>query len=147
MKNDLVNHPSHYNESSGLECITFIRQFDDPNAANAFKYLWRLGKKDGNPIEQDVSKARWYIADTLAHNRTSNFPWHELAIDWLVGRLTQRHKKIFRVDDLYRLNVQTDKWILLAMGHLCRSQKQRVDVRMSVMQAVDIALQNYQESQ
>ena len=28
---------------------------------NAFKYLWRVGTKPGNPAVQDFKKAEWYI--------------------------------------------------------------------------------------
>lgn len=61
-----VNHPSHYNEPGKKECIVemqemygrfFILGFD---LGNAYKYLYRAGLKDGNPVEQDIEKARWY---------------------------------------------------------------------------------------
>jgi len=61
-----VNHPSHYNTFSkevidmmvdiwGVEnTITFCEM-------NAFKYKMRLGSKPGQPIEQDLKKANWYL--------------------------------------------------------------------------------------
>ena len=61
-----VNHPSHYNVFSkevidmmvdiwGVEnTITFCEM-------NAFKYKMRLGSKPGQPIEQDLKKANWYL--------------------------------------------------------------------------------------
>jgi hypothetical protein len=32
---------------------------------NAFKYLWRAGQKDGNPVTQDFKKAKWYIEKAI----------------------------------------------------------------------------------
>jgi len=61
-----VNHPNHYNTFSkevihmmidiwGVEStITFCEM-------NAFKYKMRLGSKPGQPIEQDLKKANWYL--------------------------------------------------------------------------------------
>lgn len=62
--NDMVNHPSHYNQG-GIECIDAIKAatvsktgIEAVCTANAIKYLWRYEEKNG--IE-DVKKARWYI--------------------------------------------------------------------------------------
>lgn len=61
-----VDHPKHYNSFSkevidmmvdiwGIEkTITFCE-------INAFKYKMRLGEKPGQPIEQDLKKANWYL--------------------------------------------------------------------------------------
>ena len=60
-----VNHPEHYQGS--IECIdAMLSAFGTEDTVafckiNAFKYLWRAGKKDGNSIEQDMKKAQWYI--------------------------------------------------------------------------------------
>ena len=29
---------------------------------NEFKYRWRAGLKEGNALEQDIAKAKWYEA-------------------------------------------------------------------------------------
>ena len=67
VKEDNVNHPSHYtSHPSGIECIT-ITQYHDFCIGNAIKYLWRAGLKkdaDKSDIEkeiEDLEKARWYI--------------------------------------------------------------------------------------
>ncbi|WP_227670226.1 DUF3310 domain-containing protein [Psychrobacter namhaensis] len=54
---DMVNHPPHYKDASGIECIevTSKMQFC---GGNCFKYLYRAGKK-GSTIE-DLKKAAWY---------------------------------------------------------------------------------------
>ena len=57
VKADMVNHPPHYKDASGIECIevTSKMQFC---GGNCFKYLYRAGKK-GSTIE-DLKKAAWY---------------------------------------------------------------------------------------
>jgi hypothetical protein len=63
---DNVNHPRHYANgyTTEVECIMFTRNmgFD---AGNAFKYVWRAGKKDA--MRQELEKALWYIDDMLEH--------------------------------------------------------------------------------
>lgn len=67
---DAVNHPKHYQDPSGIECIDIVRHrnFD---IGNAIKYLWRAGLKqdaDKTPIEkqiEDLRKAIWYIQDEI----------------------------------------------------------------------------------
>ncbi len=53
-----VNHPSHYNEVPGMECIDVVENFGF-NKGNAMKYIWRCTYK-GKQIE-DLEKASWYI--------------------------------------------------------------------------------------
>lgn len=57
VKADMVNHPKHYNDESGVECceVTDLMMF---NAASCFKYLYRCGSKFDD-IE-DLKKAIWY---------------------------------------------------------------------------------------
>lgn len=61
-----VNHPDHYNHG-GIECIDAMVAAMGAEATahfchgNAFKYLWRVGTKPGNPAVQDFKKAEWYI--------------------------------------------------------------------------------------
>lgn len=54
---DMVNHPPHYKDESGVECcqVTDLMMF---NAASCFKYLYRCGNK-WDDIE-DLKKAVWY---------------------------------------------------------------------------------------
>lgn len=62
---EMVNHPDHYKQG-GKECIeVMIEEFGEDAVIafcklNAFKYRWRAGKKDGNSLEQDLAKAKWY---------------------------------------------------------------------------------------
>lgn len=62
---DPVNHPSHYTQNDGVECIDFTRLMSC-GSANAFKYLWRCRDKYGSPIE-DLRKAAWYLRDEIAN--------------------------------------------------------------------------------
>lgn len=59
---DNVNHPVHYNQVPGVECIEVVRYFNF-NRGNAIKYIWRAGMK-GSEIE-DLEKAIWYIHDEI----------------------------------------------------------------------------------
>tara|TARA_R110002012_G_scaffold321724_1_gene550950 strand:+ start:392 stop:619 length:228 start_codon:yes stop_codon:yes gene_type:complete len=62
MKEDLVNHPKHYNQG-GIECIDAIRAMLSPEEfigylrGNSLKYRWRFRYKNG---VQDLDKAEWY---------------------------------------------------------------------------------------
>lgn len=62
---DHVHHPSHYtSHPSGIDRIEITRHMSF-NVGNAIKYLWRNGKKDGQPAVQDLEKAIWYIQDEI----------------------------------------------------------------------------------
>lgn len=61
---DNVNHPSHYEASTSIECIEAMElMFDFYDVqqfclCNAFKYIWRHKNKNGL---EDLDKAQWYI--------------------------------------------------------------------------------------
>lgn len=65
-----VNHPSYYQDPSGVECITVAR-YRDFNIGNALKYLWRAGLKTEKGISnidkqiEDLQKAVFYINDEI----------------------------------------------------------------------------------
>lgn len=59
---DTVNHPTHYGQVPGVECIDVVENFPF-NRGNAIKYLWRAGAK-GDTAE-DLRKAIWYIQREL----------------------------------------------------------------------------------
>ena len=58
--NDPINHPAHYTQKSGVECIQVTEQFNF-NRGNAIKYVWRAGEKDPAKEVEDLEKAIWYI--------------------------------------------------------------------------------------
>jgi len=62
-KEEMVNHPSHYNEHpSGVECIDIIEHMNFC-LGNAIKYIWRASLK-GNEIE-DLKKAQFYLTQEI----------------------------------------------------------------------------------
>lgn len=65
MKNDMVNHPSHYMSETGMEVIDVIEAFtfdlkggEAYCIGNVIKYICRYKHKNG--IE-DLKKAQWYL--------------------------------------------------------------------------------------
>lgn len=59
MTTDMVNHPPHYSEHpSGIECIE-ITELMPFHLGNAFKYVFRAGKK--HDAIEDLNKAMWYV--------------------------------------------------------------------------------------
>ena len=69
LKNNPVNHPSHYtSHPSGIEAIE-ICQHMSFCLGNVMKYIWRADLK-GNAL-QDLMKAKWYL-DKEIWKRTSS---------------------------------------------------------------------------
>lgn len=77
MSEDIINHPSHYEEcgNGGYEPIDLIELYPFC-LGTAMKYLFRAGKKAGNSYEQDLKKARWYLRRALQTGMT------ELRMAW-----------------------------------------------------------------
>lgn len=76
-ENDVINHPQHYaGFSATIECIDITRHLSF-DYGNAFKYVWRAGKKgDKAKAIEDLNKAAWYLQDIrengiAADNRTA----------------------------------------------------------------------------
>lgn len=64
-KEDVVNHPKHYQMAGGLEVIDFIIGAtagldgkDGYFVGNILKYVCRYSKKNGL---EDLKKAQWYL--------------------------------------------------------------------------------------
>lgn len=73
---DSVEHPKHYNQDDGIQCIDAIRaqltreEFIGYLRGTIAKYNWRIMHKHPDPI-QDASKIRWfshYLEQYLANN-------------------------------------------------------------------------------
>ena len=64
--NDNINHPAHYTGvTAEIECIDIARHLNF-QLGNAFKYVWRAGKKGGSAMElEDLKKALWYLEDSI----------------------------------------------------------------------------------
>lgn len=80
-----VNHPSHYQREGRKECIVEMQErFGAYITAvfcltNAYKYLYRAGLKEGNSVEQDIQKARWYH-DYAIHIKGIKFDSNEIKL-------------------------------------------------------------------
>ena len=54
-----VDHPTHYNQVPGIECIDVVKHFDFV-LGNVIKYAWRAGNKDSTTKLEDLRKLLWY---------------------------------------------------------------------------------------
>ena len=62
---EMVDHPSHYQTSSGIEVIDVIEAFNlNFRLGNCAKYILRAGHNDD--ILQDLKKAKWYLEREIA---------------------------------------------------------------------------------
>ena len=74
VKEDQVNHPSHYTEG-GIECIEAIEsqltaeEYQGYLRGNCVKYLWRWRHKGG---KTDLAKAQWYLDRLLTFTEAQN---------------------------------------------------------------------------
>ena len=71
MQEDIVNHPAHYTgvtvNGHSVECLDVIEALgldSNHHVACAFKYLWRIGKKEGEV--QNLKKAVAYLNRKIA---------------------------------------------------------------------------------
>lgn len=77
---DMINHPPHYQDDSGIECIE-VTQWMPFCTGNCFKYLYRAGKKGS--MRDDLKKAKWYaeLAKKRQETWSVNVPsWFESKI-------------------------------------------------------------------
>jgi hypothetical protein len=67
MAHDNINHPLHYGGSENpFEPIKIIDYYNlDFSLGNVIKYVLRAGQKNGNTMEQDLKKAKWYLEHYL----------------------------------------------------------------------------------
>lgn len=73
--NDPVNHPGHYNvidnHGQAHECIEVIQTLGlSFNVGNAFKYVWRAGRKDETKTIEDLKKAIFYLLQEVDYLET-----------------------------------------------------------------------------
>jgi len=64
-----VNHPTHYSQISGIECIDVVENFNF-NVGNAIKYLWRAGLK--HSAIEDLEKAAWYCQREISRIKNAS---------------------------------------------------------------------------
>lgn len=71
VQEDVVNHPAHYAETGGVECIEAIEaqltteEYEGYLRGNCVKYLWRWKNKGGL---QDLKKCKWYLERLIEIN-------------------------------------------------------------------------------
>ena len=76
---ETVNHPDHY-KTGNYECIEVMKEIFGEDAVkdfckmNAFKYLWRSDRKNGN---EDLKKAKWYLDTYLLSEMLKDFELYE----------------------------------------------------------------------
>lgn len=90
-ESDNANHPSHYADGCGLECIDIMEAIFGPELVfdyaivNAFKYLWRYKNKNG---QEDIRKAKWYLDKAHELDKKEDF-------------IGSRRNRYWKVQDLY----------------------------------------------
>lgn len=56
-----INQPDYYNwHPTGISCIDISEHFPG-NVAQAMQYIYRAGRKPGEPAKKDYSKAVWCL--------------------------------------------------------------------------------------
>lgn len=88
-KQETVNHPSHYNQVPGIECIDVIRYFSF-SRGSAIKYIWRAGYK-GDEVE-DLEKAIWYLQDEIKKLKDERQRFRQESVD----RSFEEYKYVWR---------------------------------------------------
>lgn len=86
---EAVNHPAHYMDASGVECIDIIEHMKF-SSGNAFKYIYRAGMK-GETVE-DLNKSVFYLNHAAKKLEVNTMPLH---VKELVNRVAAtRHEYI-----------------------------------------------------
>ena len=104
---DNINHPKHY-ETDKVECIEAMEITQGRGAVmsfclcNAFKYLWRHGRKNG---VEDIKKARWYLDKYIELAEKDSKEWTVNITD---EDLSEQIKKAFGIVDLDTLDIFRD---------------------------------------
>jgi hypothetical protein len=75
IQEDIVNHPSHYIDGGGVECIEAIEsaltneEYRGYIKGNIQKYVWRERHKGGT---ESLKKARWYLDRLIQLDEAQN---------------------------------------------------------------------------
>ena len=75
IQEDTVNHPSHYIDGGGVECIEAIEsaltneEYRGYIKGNIQKYVWRERHKGGT---ESLKKARWYLDRLIQLDEAQN---------------------------------------------------------------------------
>ena len=72
MRYEKINQPDHY-KGSGMKAIDVIEAYDlNFSLGSAIKYILRAGSKPNESLEEDLSKAIWYLQREI--ERSTNKP-------------------------------------------------------------------------
>lgn len=129
---DNVNHPAHYTqgpETRPIECID-ITQYMGFCDGNAFKYVWRAGKKgDRAKTVEDLDKALWYLDRICVMRGVAEVSGRVLAVFSLVEQPPIPDKPVFGLTDRSRYyvlySIAHGHWeeARLALGKIIREEK------------------------
>ena len=99
---DIINHPAHYTGViAEIECIDIARHLNF-QLGNAFKYVWRAGKKGGKGKEiEDLKKALWYLEDSIKNGYNNLDLCDKLAPE--LASIATRNDKSPRGNILYHI--------------------------------------------
>ena len=70
-KESAVEHPKHYNNIAGIECLDVVEHFNF-NRGNAIKYVWRAGEKSKEKEVEDLKKAVFYLEREIKNIQEEN---------------------------------------------------------------------------
>lgn len=68
MRYEKINQPDHY-KGKGMKAIDVIEAYDlNFSLGSAIKYILRAGSKPDESLEEDLSKAIWYLQREIERN-------------------------------------------------------------------------------
>ena len=68
MSYEKINQPDHY-KGNGMKAIDVIEAYDlNFSLGSAIKYILRAGSKPNESLEEDLSKAIWYLKREIERN-------------------------------------------------------------------------------
>ena len=68
MRYEKVNQPDHY-KGNGMKAIDVIEAYDlNFSLGSAVKYILRAGSKPNESLQEDLSKAIWYLQREIERN-------------------------------------------------------------------------------
>ena len=110
---DMVNHPPHYKDASGIECIEVTKHMQFCGG-NCFKYLYRAGKK-GDLLE-DLKKAMWYADYARVHEGRIGL-FQRLKISKNIKTISKH--RYYRISSVMDLILSRDwLWVATEIEHL-----------------------------
>lgn len=121
---DMVNHPPHYKDASGVECIEVTKHMSFCGG-NCFKYLYRAGSK-GDLLE-DLKKAMWYADYARVHEGRIGL-FQRLKISKNIKTISKH--RYYRISSVMDLILSRDwMWVATEIDHLIQDIESRESLR------------------